>query len=130
LFRARKKTFVIGALGIIAFFIIFLPLRLYMTRQAAISVSYVYMAALVLTPAFLLSYIRQWEHAAVLVYTLLFFGAAVAFRVLDFNPAVQSSLPMGTHFLWHLFGSACAFFMLKFVYETRDAACCTGGIGE
>jgi hemolysin III len=120
LFDTERKRFIWGASAIIVVFIALLQLQPYISRQLAISISYLDMALLVLLPAFLLCSANRWKHLSLLLYTSLFFTIAVSFRVIDFYPSVKVVLPMGTHFLWHLFGSGCAFFMLKYVDQVIE----------
>ncbi|MCP9199162.1 hypothetical protein MKO06_04530 [Gramella sp. GC03-9] len=46
----------------------------------------------------------------------LSFGLAISFRLMDRFVYV---MPMGTHWLWHVFGAISVFFLIKFIYEDR-----------
>ena len=46
------------------------------------------------------------------------FAVAVTFRMTDRLDI--AFLPQGTHFLWHIFGGICSFFMIKYIYLAED----------
>lgn len=65
-----------------------------------ISLGYLGLAFTIILPAFIYCAKHARPLLGYLLAALLFFIVAISFRVLD----KQALLPMGTHFLWHLFG--------------------------
>lgn len=53
-----------------------------------------------------------------LIYAITCFCFAIIARITD--KAFIDLLPMGTHWLWHIGGGFCTFFMFKFVYEDHE----------
>jgi hemolysin III len=83
-----------------------------------ISVGYSILAANVVVPAVLhcaLKYRRGWK---ALTAALLCFVIAIVCRQLDYN-GIENPLPMGTHFLWHIFGGLSAFFLAHYIYHVE-----------
>ncbi|MCG8474356.1 MAG: hypothetical protein MI784_02620 [Cytophagales bacterium] len=82
-------------------------------RFYAININYLLDALLILIPTLLIirkvsrktSYNVYWACAS--------FGLALFFRSVDH----LGWLPIGTHFLWHIFGAAACHLMLRFIYE-------------
>lgn len=78
-----------------------------------ISVGYAFTGIGVLTPFFWYAYLQNWKNVRFLILGLLSFVVAVSFRTLDYTIEL---LPMGTHWLWHLFGGIAVFFLLYYIY--------------
>lgn len=79
----------------------------------AVNVNYTVMGALILVPTVLLLWKTGFRGAQWIGYALASFVVAVSCRVLDH----AELLPMGTHFLWHVFGAAACTSMFQYVYE-------------
>lgn len=71
--------------------------------------------AILLLPLIFQSYFHEWHLLPSLLKSLAFLFIASFFRYADLNLAVNW-LPMGTHFLWHIFGAASTFFFFQFLY--------------
>lgn len=82
-----------------------------------ISVGYSSLAFAILCPAFIESYRNRWIDLHLLVGSLLLFAAAVGWRTVD--RVGVSLLPMGTHFLWHLFGGLSVWCLMEYIFR-RD----------
>ncbi|WP_203583697.1 hypothetical protein [Flagellimonas sediminis] len=79
-----------------------------------ISLGYVISAVTVLLP--MVWYLFQ-THGKNLPLVLLAFGIfalALTFRIMDKS---QSSLPMGTHWLWHFFGGIAVHFLMAYIFK-------------
>ncbi len=85
--------------------------------QTAINISYASMSLMVLLP--ILWYLSKtgfarWQFVAA---ALLSFALALFFRWSD----KFAWFPMGTHFLWHIFGLVAVHIMLRFVYLSNQS---------
>jgi hypothetical protein len=98
---------------------------LLLDAHMAINVSYAAMALLVLTPTFIYLVRNRFRHGSWVVLASVFFAAALFFRYAD----PQGYLPMGTHWLWHLFGAGTTWAVSEFLYRLElDAATAGGGL--
>ena len=77
------------------------------------SVGYVISGAFVLIPTFLAMLRTRFYKWWYVAYSLFAFSLALVFRIAD----RFTSLEIGTHFLWHLFGCLSGFYMFKYVFE-------------
>ena len=77
-----------------------------------ISVGYAGLALAILFPAAIECRKNGGANWALLLSTCLAFAVAVAFRTLD--RAGIALLPMGTHFLWHLFGGMSVWCLMEY----------------
>lgn len=81
-------------------------------RHASISVGYIGLALLIVLPAGLDCRKRGYAGAAPLLGAVASFALAITFRFTD----KLALLPMGTHFLWHLFGGLSTYLILLYTY--------------
>lgn len=104
------------AAGVFAFSVLAQILSFYFLEQPlSQNVSYACMAAMIVIP--LIWHIAktkfyQWWWV---MYAFSAFALALLFRILD----PYEILPVGTHFLWHLFGAAAGHFMFKYLFEIQ-----------
>ncbi|MCF8255289.1 MAG: hypothetical protein K9H61_09070 [Bacteroidia bacterium] len=84
-------------------------------HNLSISVNYILMAIMVLIPIFLYSVKTNYKEVKWVVIALFCFVVAIGFRMADHSEL----LPMGTHFLWHVFGAAATHSMFWYLYEVR-----------
>lgn len=82
--------------------------------QIRIPTGYSIMALTILVPAVYHCGQRSWRHGVWLLRALGAFLAAIIFRSMD--DRAGQLVPMGSHFLWHLYGGLSAFCVLKYVY--------------
>ncbi len=87
-------------------------------EKYAISIGYVVLASNILLPAVLFCVLRNRQAWLTLTLCLASFAVAVTFRMTDRLDI--AFLPQGTHFLWHIFGGICSFFMIKYIYLAED----------
>lgn len=87
---------------------------LYAPRRLAINVSYAVLAAAILLPATVVLARTRFRGGWLILAGFGSFGLAIASRVLDAQ--LTRLLPMGTHFLWHIFGAAATFFGFQYIY--------------
>jgi hemolysin III len=79
----------------------------------AVNVNYSVMGALILLPTVLLLWKTEFYAGKWVGYALAAFVLAIACRALD----SEALLPMGPHFLWHVFGAVACYSMFQYVYE-------------
>lgn len=117
-FLAKLTRWYFAALLIVIYF----PLQMYLRRffaddiQLFINFNYATMAAIVLFPVLAYLMKRKFKNGSWVLLALISFALALFFRVAD----TWGLLPVGTHFLWHVFGAGAAAGMLQFVYLTES----------
>lgn len=98
-----------GALLVQRQFFVLLP------THVAINVSYAFLATLILLPTLIVLGRTQWRGVGWVIGAVGAVAVAIAFRALDtMSPPV---LPMGTHWLTHVFGAVAAHALIAFVYR-------------
>jgi hypothetical protein len=88
-----------------------------MAIQAAINISYASMSAIVLFPVIWYLSKTGFKNVHLVLIALLLFCLALFFRWSD----KFGWLPIGTHFLWHLFGLIAVHSMLRFLFLSEEA---------
>jgi hypothetical protein len=88
-------------------------------RSMQISLGYLSAALSILLPLAILVRRASWIGLGFLCGIVMTFAAAVACRMLD-RAGTTSPLPMGTHFLWHIFGGASVWMLMLLVVTLRD----------
>lgn len=86
-----------------------------------ITLGYTMLALAILVPACIHCALRWragWWRTAV---ALLAFVVAIAARGLDSGLGARL-LPMGSHFLWHIFGGLSAFWLISYIFGAAEAA--------
>jgi len=96
-------------------------------RDLAIGINYSVLAAVIGLPALGVLWKTGWRNAHLPALAVLFFALAVTSRQLD-SLAVSTDrtwmtrwLPMGTHFLWHVFGAGAAHCVAAFLFRLPPA---------
>lgn len=83
----------------------------------AINISYALTGIAFFVPLLLYLSRNQWQGIWPISLSIFFLILSLVFRRLDGPSAVY--LPMGTHFLWHIFNGAGAYFLGLYLYESR-----------
>jgi hypothetical protein len=91
-------------------------------RHYIISLSYAGMALSILIPALLYVTRQRQSLMRLLILSFSCFFIAITFRFLDSDPFLLQFLPMGSHFLWHLFGGVSSWLMIYLIF-TDERAC-------
>lgn len=120
LFRDHRSEFVKLSVVVLLFLLVESVTPLNMSRQARITLSYVNLAILILSPSTLHAIKQGKKEMKLLLGAMVVFGAAVTCRMLDFVPQTATVFPMGTHFLWHIFGGAAAYLLCEYVFLTSS----------
>jgi hypothetical protein len=84
--------------------------------ELAINVNYAMMGGLILVPTALLLWKTRFYAGRWVATALGAFLIAITCRALDY----QALLPMGTHFLWHVFGAVACHSMFQYVFEIHE----------
>ena len=85
----------------------------------AINLSYSILAAIVAVPTVLVLRRNRFRHAVFPLAGAACFVAAILARAADAR--YPGLLPMGTHFLWHVFGAGAGQMMAEFLYRLGEA---------
>lgn len=93
------------------------PRMLPLPNSYRISFGYLITAITVLTPFIWYAYKTNWKRVQYILYGAGVFGVAIFFRTLD---NILVLLPMGTHWLWHVFGGIAVFFLLYYIYKDQE----------
>lgn len=106
------------ALAFIPLFGIRQALRLLpLARDLRISGGYLTSAICVLLPILLHAILRNRSQIHLVFGAALSFGIAIICRIGDKTWAPQY-LPMGSHFLWHIFGGVSTFLLMQYIYRS------------
>ncbi len=85
-------------------------------RQYQISLNYALMALMVMSSTLVFLNKIKYQYTSRIVQALIFFSMALFFRISD----PRKWIPIGTHFLWHIFGMLATASMLWFIYQTDN----------
>lgn len=88
-----------------------------MNRQLSINLSYASLAVIILLPIALVLYRTRFRHGGWVAVGVVSFGIAWACRLVDQYSA--STLPMGTHWLWHSFGALSTVALVQYFYKVE-----------
>jgi hypothetical protein len=85
--------------------------------QFGVNIAYFITGLMILLPVAL--YLKQirFKYTGLIVGSAIFLGLSLVFRRIDGEQFF--SLPMGTHFLWHIFSGFGAFMLAAFLYRIR-----------
>jgi hemolysin III len=84
----------------------------------AINVSYFISGVVIALPLLIILFRDRFHKWLVITLGVTSFVIALFFRQLD--ATVITILPMGTHFLWHVFSAVGAWFILDYIHYLRD----------
>jgi hypothetical protein len=106
---------------VIVLSILFIIPRLIFFRNlpshTAINISYAFSGVFIGLPLILILFKTGWSNFRLVAVTIASFILALVFRETD--PFPIPFLPMGTHFLWHIFSGFGAYFILAYLYSYR-----------
>ncbi|MFP4471212.1 MAG: hypothetical protein ACLFPE_11035 [Bacteroidales bacterium] len=89
----------------------------YLSGSATINASYFITGVMIFLPALILLIKSNFYKVWLLVCSILFFGLALLFRYAD--DWQTPLLPIGTHWLWHIFTSAGALVMAMYLVKIK-----------
>jgi len=111
----KKRLFLIFVILFLVFGVSFIPLP----QHVNTSVGYIATATGLLLPIITYFYTTKVLHWQFILLAVLSFGLAISFRILDNFVYI---LPMGTHWLWHVFGALSVFFLINYIYKDRSTS--------
>ncbi len=79
-----------------------------------VNVGYVFLASVVVVPSTIWAKRTNFFAIKSLIWAVILFVIALSFRILD----KYYLLPMGTHFLWHVFGGLSSHAIIEYIYKT------------
>jgi hemolysin III len=82
-------------------------------------IEYTSLALLVLLPIFFYLQKTNWLFMRRILIGLSLFCVAIFFRTIDNTEISREFFPMGTHFLWHIFGSLAVHSIISYVYLVK-----------
>jgi hypothetical protein len=88
----------------------------YLATHTVINLSYAATAVFLLTPIILVLHATDWKYVTWVIGALFSFAIALYFRLID----MSAPLPMGTHWLWHIFGALACAALLAYLYRIRS----------
>lgn len=102
---------------VIAMVGLMLPVWMFVPAPYKINISYFTRGVFMFSPMLMVLTKTRYANAKVLFIAILCFLAALACRQFDHLTIVKSVMPMGIHWLWHLFTVVGAFFLAEYVYR-------------
>ncbi|TRO67485.1 ceramidase [Christiangramia sabulilitoris] len=108
----KSRTTLILVVLFLVFGIRMLPLP----RGLETSIGYIATAIGLLLPLVTYFYTTKLHNWGYVLLAFLSFGFAIGFRILD---GFYYIIPMGTHWLWHVFGALSVFFLIKYIYKDK-----------
>lgn len=121
-YRVLRNWWLVAAITLISFAARFVIFR-FVDRTAAINTSYFITGCMIFVPAIIFLFRTRFLGVAYLLSAVAFFLLALYFRYADTVTDI-SFLPMGTHWLWHLFCGAgimfLSFYLVRIVDLARD----------
>ena len=108
----KNRIFLILVILFLVFGVRLIPL----TPHVKTSVGYIATAIGLLLPIITYFYTTKLHHWGFVLLAFLSFGLAISFRILDNFVYI---IPMGTHWLWHVFGALSVFFLINYIYNDK-----------
>lgn len=90
----------------------------YYGGQFAINLNYFITGFIIFFPILFHLSKHQYKHLGSIIISVFFLVISLLFRKIDFTMA--EFLPMGSHFLWHIFSGIGAFYLAKYLYLIRS----------
>jgi hemolysin III len=85
-------------------------------------IEYSSLALIILLPIFFYLRKTNWLFKGRIFVGLLLFCIAIFFRTLDDTEISNKYFPMGTHFLWHIFGALAVHALISYLYLVKKIA--------
>lgn len=83
----------------------------------AVNMSYLIAGTIIFLPLIFYLFKTHFDKASFIILSVFFLLVALVFRKADL--LVMDFLPMGSHFLWHIFTGFGAYFLAKYLYHIR-----------
>ncbi|WP_425390270.1 hypothetical protein [Ekhidna sp.] len=89
----------------------------YFTGQLALNLNYLLTGFLIFFPILFYLSKNRYKHLSSILISVIFLSLSLIFRRIDYSVALL--IPMGSHFLWHIFSGIGAFYLAKYLYLIR-----------
>lgn len=89
----------------------------YFVGQTAINVGYFVAGFLIFFPIIFFLQKHQFNHFRSVLISVIFLSLSLVMRRIDYS--VAELIPMGSHFLWHIFSGVGAFYLAMYLYLIR-----------
>jgi hypothetical protein len=86
--------------------------------QLTVNLSYASLAAIVIIPLIFVLVRTRFRHGTLVAGAIVSFGIAWFCRLVD--QSMMTDLPMGTHWLWHLFGALTTAMMIEYFFRLEQ----------
>ena len=90
----------------------------YLSDQLATNLGYFITGFLIFFPCIFFLIKNQLKHYLPALISVVFLSVSLIMRRLDYS--VAELIPMGSHFLWHIFSGFGAFYLARFLYLIRN----------
>ncbi|HTF82295.1 MAG TPA: hypothetical protein VL947_11230 [Cytophagales bacterium] len=114
-----KNPYKVGIITIVVFIIRYVTHNLDLDTHTVINIDYFFTGTFFFLPALLLLISHKFHGFSLFALSLLFLLLALLCRVIDLR-VTFAVLPMGTHFLWHIFCAIGAFYLGQFIIKFTD----------
>lgn len=112
------KNWIYVAILIVAVIALRFFLFSFLDQEAAVNTGYLITGATFFIPVFILLKNTGFRYYRLIIAALLSLGLSLLFREIDKNS--EEYLNMGTHFLWHIFSGAGAYFIALYIYRLKS----------
>ena len=87
------------------------------SARLAVNLNYLFTGILIFLPILIFLARNERKHATPVFISVVFLSLSLLMRRIDY--AMAEVIPMGSHFLWHIFSGIGAFYLAKFLYLIR-----------
>lgn len=108
----KKRLLLIMVILFLVFGVRLIPL----SPHTETSVGYIGTVVGLLLPIIIYFFNTRLHHWGYVLMAVISFGFAISFRILDKFVYI---FPMGTHWLWHIFGALSVFFLINYIYNDK-----------
>ena len=120
--HTSRRNMLLGALGLLSVYVLINGVMLAVPsdiKNLRVNVSYATLALVIVTPLVVLLVRTKFRYWALVAAAVMIFALAWLCRLVD-GPG-RTDLPMGTHWLWHLFGAITTQLLTVYLYRvSRD----------
>ncbi|HYG38982.1 MAG TPA: ceramidase domain-containing protein [Cytophagales bacterium] len=102
---------------LLCFLIRLLSFTLDLPIHTLTNIAYAINGVVIFLPIVIVLIRNSFQRVKIILFSILLFATALFFREIDARSF--EGLPMGTHFLWHIFSAAGAYFLAEYLYFTH-----------
>jgi len=90
----------------------------YFSGSFAVNLNYFITGSLIFSPILIYLSRNHYQYISSILISVLFLSFSLVFRRIDY--IVAEYIPMGSHFLWHIFSGVGAFYLAKYLFLIRN----------